>query len=1699
MPTASGPVHLTCRSTDRDNAPGGPTRGMPPGPDGDDEELIEIDLEPDGPPPLPPAQVSELAPELVVEAEDTEPNRIEVEAAPEIPDAIEVPQPMAEAAEGDPVADLALFEAEAAVADGGRRAALLVEVARLKSDPPEAALPASRAAFAADPSMPLALWPLRRLLAQAGLWAELAEVLDLAARSRPAGADPVGRADLLVERGRLLEDRLQREPEAIACFREALSAVPDHRSALLSLWLVGVRRGEAVLTAGALGGLARLADTPTRRAALAIEEARAWRVSPLAVALERALTVLEEELGRADPDLPLGSLLVELDALTRDDLPPEIIARALERLVARIAPVDPTPMLAVALLRERARVLLRQAAPEAALEALNQAGRLDPAHPLVAAERLELAVGLDRLENAGEIARAFVAAARSDDEAVDLALAYAETAIRVGRAEAAAQILQTARVQSCRSARVDLRAFELAIAVRRRDAGALADAFAAEAQAEADPGPGLDLSGDLRWKASALCAAGAIRGAALGDAASAEDFYRRALASAGASSTEARPALQALLGLLTSGGRTDEAAALLEATLTAPPPGDGPGGGRTLDETWARESLVSLYADELGSPGRAVAHQRRLVALAPHDVNRRIRLCDLDLESVEGDRLSAEERAANLIALGAAAGDPSVSVALRVAAGRTLAAAKDPEDRARGVALLRDLAGADVTGLASSALERASTPGEARAEVVAAELGAPSEEAAPDAVRALRFRLAHHYAAGGRYPEALAALTPLRSEGDPLARAWSYELARRSGEAILEVAVLSEETRARDGVLGDEPGVLLADGEALARAGDPQGAAASFRLALGLAPTGETAGDAALALFRLAAADAATGARALPEALEALAVASAEAPALAISATREAALARAATGEIAPADLEARAPPDAPARERAEVTLLRFMAGARQGDAGVVAEALVEIAQGLADPAGGLPAEAVALLGRAAARARLAGPEIGEAVAITAWQASRRPALAPALSDLPVPGGGSWPETRPDPRRARARRTGGATGSALDLEVALDAERRGALGAALAAYGSVIAVDPDRVEAWTGVRRVARAGGDLLGEARALVRLGALISNPERAAALFVEAAGAYERSGRTDDAIAALARAVELRPDDVAVYSRVHALLRADLDAQGRALAFDGLLSYRLAAASLGPGERIALLFERAEHRLSTLGDRAAAFDDFKQILKIDPQHLASIYKLAYGAIADRDFRATAHWLERYLALVGGEDEERAAVARLDLAASYEADGQSGRAVEALRRAAMLRPADPRPTERLSELHLRRGEIRDAVEALREAELHLPTARAQAALQLRIGEILRDVGRDPGGAAAAFRRAADLEPLGAGVATLIALADVAGDARGALETVDREVADLRRVLAASPLDARRLERLATFLDLSRSRGGEGALPEAAAAVESVRQLAESRLPSAPPSPAGRIAPKAGRAFISELADPAAGGFVSEVWPHLVDVAAAIFPAPASRARRTAADANPSLAWIAPTAAAIGLPRVPIYLQREAGAPLVGALEDPDPALLLSADALSSAATHFYVGRALGLLALRATVLERTSADDLAPLFACAAILAGAAPPAGLPRPTEALQRDVARAISRKDRKALTLQASRFGFEAFDLAAWRQAVLYAANRFGLFAAGDPAVAAIALAGGAKVVAGNPAALDLLAFALSERYPALKRAAPGLGG
>ena len=125
--------------------------------------------------------------------------------------------------------------------------------------------------------------------------------------------------------------------------------------------------------------------------------------------------------------------------------------------------------------------------------------------------------------------------------------------------------------------------------------------------------------------------------------------------------------------------------------------------------------------------------------------------------------------------------------------------------------------------------------------------------------------------------------------------------------------------------------------------------------------------------------------------------------------------------------------------------------------------------------------------------------------------------------------------------------------------------------------------------------------------------------------------------------------------------------------------------------------------------------------------------------------------------------------------------------------------------------------------------------------------------------------------------------------------------------------------------------------------------------------------------------------------------------------------------------------------------------------------------------------------------------------------------------------------MSRRDRKALALQASRFGFESIEPSRWGLAVRRTADRLGLLLAGDLAAAARAAArtdparwkhavrktanrlghmldGGGTAppdeaapsspleeVRGSERALDLLRFGLGDVYPALRSEVEREGG
>ena len=264
----------------------------------------------------------------------------------------------------------------------------------------ERALAAAREAFAADPSLPVTLWGLRRLLSRAGQWQELADAYqtaaDAVAARRPARRAARARARICSSSGG-------------GCWRIAWGATTT-RVASYDAALRGRSRSRGRAARPAAGGRAPArAGGDRRRARWAWRGGRKARAGPrwrsrrrasggsprrVPDGAARALGVLTAELERGDAALPLATVLGELEALTAADAPPDVAVRALAEIAGRVAPLDRE--LAVALWRERARVQIadgwtRRPTPLASLE---EAARLDPAHPVVAMDRLQLVEAL---------------------------------------------------------------------------------------------------------------------------------------------------------------------------------------------------------------------------------------------------------------------------------------------------------------------------------------------------------------------------------------------------------------------------------------------------------------------------------------------------------------------------------------------------------------------------------------------------------------------------------------------------------------------------------------------------------------------------------------------------------------------------------------------------------------------------------------------------------------------------------------------------------------------------------------------------------------------------------------------------------------------------------------------------------------------------------------------------------------------------------------------------------------------------------------------------------------------------------------------------------------------------------------------------------------------------------------------------------
>jgi tetratricopeptide (TPR) repeat protein len=1587
------------------------------------------------------------------------------------------------ASANDPATDISFYEAEVAALLPGlpkRGATLVHEAAHLREVGLRAEREAAKSyahALTLDPSFAPNAWALRRVFARRSLWDNLVRVLDAEIRfgTWPRAAD---RADLQIERGRLLEDRLGREGEAVESYLAALNTSPEHVGALWALLLHGWRTGDGGEADTALNGLLRHTPETGGRALLALEIGRLQRRGERAndpEALPRAADTLFRALSMG---ADAGPLLRELDRLSlmadRVDLRLRFLD-AFESRVARevlqhasnghVARQDPARAAIVSHHREKARILLRRGARDAALAVLERTLRVAPAHPIVL---------LDFLDAADEAGRADAIVAMLDGPLADLApeqqaealLRRAEIAEKSGALGEAIGTLERIPPASPLTPLVTLA--RLRVLARLQDADGLSRAFAEIADRLAG-GDEVDRREAAHLLVRAATARARVQEEQEG-VATAETMLRRAMELVPGYG----PAAAGLAVTLAHGKRYGDLAAFIEAQA-------GATGGQISRPL--RESVVTLYRDILLDGRAALPHQRVLLAEREDD---RSHLRTADLAGMAGGDLTAEAvRSLEWLTERSPAGPAGAGLRLLTAR------LEGGKDRARTESLLRKAFDADPASLAGAALEHLLAGDERRFEVLAAELRAAEQSGSPGVARALRYRLAFSMAAAGKLTEALAHLEPLRRKGDELATAWSLDLARQARQPQAEIDLLR--AMHADGQEGGseltsafERGWAL--GEALEDQGDRAGAAAAFAEASTRAGQADPArwADVELGSFRsqLAQGQTVEAARSLRR--------------LTVFLDGEAG--KAVSREAALMALAAGAPAEGPPGDQPADGVWRWLAGVRAGDTREAVQGMEQMAQhAQPGPSAAALWTAVGIrkaflgdagtttaLDRAARDLRAAsgdGAAVEMALALAATDVAPRGALTSSLRDL---------------RRARAQRLArGSEGQRrlaeeLLLEEGVDAESTGKLAEAATAYAAALAIRPDSLEATEAMRRLAQATGDRRLQAAALARRGALSRSKRRAAEAYAEAALLMEEEGLDAEAAQLFLRVLERMPADDEAYHRLHAILTRRDDAD----ALDRLLTYKLQQTS-DPAARVRLYIDRARLRLDGTGNRKGAIEDCKRILLLDPEHAESLRRLGQLAVEDRRFAVAARFLEQ--ALAQESDDETKAGLRLQLAEAHDGAGDLARAIRVLAEATEARPDDSEPRERLIALAIRKRDYDVALAQLAALESRAPDHAARAQVSIRLGRLERDVRHEPQRALAAFRAALVLDPLGdaAGeLATVVSAGAVLDDQdRLAINVV---VDDLRKsLIERDPLDTRRLERLH---QVARLRGLND-LADVAAQLMSAVGMPGERVKAR-----DLVRPLSLGTVTSLMAgdDSGRARLIAEVWPILGEAAARfegleLGQFGAGRQTRITPGSEPRLKWMESAALAIGISPV-IHVAGMDNLSVV-ALDAPEPTLIVGRGVLGGdSASRFRAGRAIFLLHQRAATVERLPMAKLDEILWGAAILSGARPPGGDASALKARAKALGKGMGRKELKALEGYRPRIESEPLDGSAWRAAVVRGADRFGLLVSGDAGAALKVLAGRGEGGADlrRPECLELARFALDERYVSLRREA-GLAG
>lgn len=658
------------------------------------------------------------------------------------------------------------------------------------------------------------------------------------------------------------------------------------------------------------------------------------------------------------------------------------------------------------------------------------------------------------------------------------------------------------------------------------------------------------------------------------------------------------------------------------------------------------------------------------------------------------------------------------------------------------------------------------------------------------------------------------------------------------------------------------------------------------------------------------------------------------------------------------------------------------------------------------------------------------------------------------LANLELAPPGSDPEAR-----ARALREAGpalgedSIGPAMALAGFNDL-RAGLLGQAMATFRSVVALYPEEIIGWEGLRATAIAAKDLETLAEASAALGDAVADPALGARLWEEAATLlFDELGDETRGEFALNRAVER---DVGRFSAFDRLFRRARSKKNSEKVLE-LATRRLSVAE-EPAEIVKLLWERARV-LRELGDREGALVALDKVRDLEPDHLGVLALTGEIHIALGHFEQAADSLgqlarhpeapgpQRLMSGIAAADLYENRLERLD------------QALEMLKTLHREGLGNLRLRERLARAAAKQGDWSEAIAVLEQLMLERDSTEGRAEAARLSMTIYRDELGDPAGAYDAVAQLLTEAPDDAEALDLVLTGVFGPEASRALLGPGCQA--LMEHLSGEPFDPERLTRaarVARALDrpqlLQAVLGARVALGADPHEIDPELFDLDRRVAHVPHIAIDDQA-------LPDLADPGDRGPVAELFRALsTTITAALGPSLSalSVGRRERVDARAGLPLrneIAAWAGALGIDDFELYVGGPDPAGITAVASDT-PALVVGSQVSAplSPANRQAVARELFAVRRGTTVLRHRDPEDVHAILAAACHLAEVpidSPPFAL---LGEFQRQLGREIPRKVRRALPELARALADSGQDVREACRAATSTLDRMAAVAAGD---------------------------------------------